>query len=263
MKPDPWDMLRELTPARVALGRAGGSLPTGEVLRFAADHAAARDAVRAELDTEQLAVELAPCGLSVIHVQTRADSRDTYLKRPDLGRQLTDQSIARLAAARGEGCDVALIAADGLSALACARQAPAVLAALVPMLRDDGLRIGPIAVARQARVAVQDCVGSALGARVAVILIGERPGLGTPDSLGAYLVYDPQPGRNDADRNCVSNIRPAGMPPTIAAKTLRYLIGQSLARRLSGVELKDDRKLIATGGPTTSPPNLAESHRLL
>ena len=259
--PDPWDRLRRHTPARIALGRAGGSLPTGEVLRFGMDHALARDAVWAELDVGQLRADVAKlpadvatggqftggpaaADLPVVVVSTRAPDRATYLKRPDLGRRLDDAgAVALPAVAPAGGCDVAVVVADGLSALAAQRQAPPVLAGLVPLLRDAGLSVGPLTIVRQARVAVQDPIGQALGARCAVILIGERPGLGTPDSLGAYLVFGPEPGNTDADRNCVSNIRPGGLPPAEAAKAIGYLVAQALARQFSGVRLKDDRVL--------------------
>ncbi|HEX8911787.1 MAG TPA: ethanolamine ammonia-lyase subunit EutC [Humisphaera sp.] len=255
MPDDPWQHLRQLTPARIALGRAGGSLPTAEVLRFAADHAAARDAVHAELDVEQLKRDVGACGLDVAEVTTRAADRAAYLKHPDLGRQLSPESERALASVgeRTAGCDVALVAADGLSALACQRQVPPVLAALVPLLRAAGLTLAPLVVARQARVAVQDRVGAALRARASVVLIGERPGLGTADSLGAYLVFDPRPGRTDADRNCVSNIRPAGLPPAAAADAIHYLVTQALARRISGVELKDDRLLTTVSAQSVTP----------
>lgn len=274
---DPWQHLRRLTAARIALGRAGGSLPTGEVLKFAMDHALARDAVWAGLDLDRLdadvreAIAVPPeiadrsdaagvAGRAVVRVTTLAGDRATYLQRPDLGRRLSAESeailaaagstttgVARASASRGDssgGFDVAIIVADGLSALAAQRQAPAVLRELVPMLVGGGLSISPVVLATQARVALQDEIGSRLKARCVVTLIGERPGLGTADSLGAYLVFDPKPGKTDADRNCVSNIRDVGLPPAVAAKTLHYLITQALVRRLSGVGLKDERTLL-------------------
>src|SRR4051794_3030439 len=224
LTPDPWTHLRRLTPARIALGRAGGSLPTAEVLAFAAAHAAARDAVHAALDVDQLERDLAPVGLPVIRLHSRAADRATYLQRPDPGRRLDDASRDRLHAARADPApDVALLVADGLSALAAQRQAPPVLERLVPLLCGAGLRPSPVWVVLQGRVAVEDEVGQALGAAAAVVLIGERPGLGSPDSLGAYLVFGPRPGRTDADRNCVSNIRPEGLPPAAAAGTIAWL----------------------------------------
>ncbi len=263
---DRWQHLRRLTAARIALGRAGGSLPTTEVLKFAMDHALARDAVWAELDLDRLEAEVtdamsaaardpdlreyaavSACG--VVRVTTLARDRATYLQRPDWGRQLSPESEADLTGAgeKGDGAkggfDVAIIVADGLSALAAQRQGPAVLRELVPMLVASRLSIGPVVLATQARVALQDEIGQRLRAKSAVTLIGERPGLGTADSLGAYLVFNPKPGNTDADRNCVSNIRPEGLPPAVAARTLHYLITQAFVRRLSGVRLKDERSL--------------------
>lgn len=254
MTPDPCYHLRKLTPARIALGRAGGSLPTAEVLRFAADHALARDAVSAELDVGRLSEDLAGCGLPIRVVASEAADRAIYLQRPDLGRRLDAACAADLATLTvADGVDVALVVGDGLSALAAQRQAAPVLAALVPLLRGSGLSLGPIVLVRQARVAIEDEVGRLLRARAALMLLGERPGLGTPDSLGAYLVFDPKPGNTDADRNCVSNIRPAGLPPAEAARALHYLLTQALGRRLSGVHLKDDRPLLAAAPQPSLP----------
>jgi ethanolamine ammonia-lyase small subunit len=240
--PDPWTRLRRHTAARIALGRAGSSLPTEEILRFALDHALARDAVHAELDVDRLERDLAAAvgELPIVRAASRATDRSTYLQRPDLGRQLDDVSRGQLAQMK-QPADVSIVVADGLSATATQRHAPALCGLLVPRLREGGLLVGPIVIARFARVALQDDVGQTLGARCGVILIGERPGLGTPDSLGAYLVFDPRVGNTDADRNCVSNIRPAGLPLEAAAQTLHFLITQSLRLQLSGVKLKDDR----------------------
>lgn len=246
MTDDPWKQLRAYTGARIALGRSGGSLPTREVLAFAAAHAAARDAVHSELDWDAMELSLRPIGLPVLRLESQAVDRATYLRRPDLGRRLNDESRGRLdRLSRGAGADsqldVALIVADGLSALAAQRHAPVVLESLVASLRAAGLRVSPLCIVRMARVAIEDEIGAALGARAAVILIGERPGLGSPDSLGAYTIFEPAPGKTDADRNCVSNIRPAGLVPRAAAETIAWLIRESLRRKISGVALKDDR----------------------
>lgn len=239
--PDSWSALRKLTEARIALGRTGGSLPTGEVLEFAVAHAAARDAVHAVLDVDALEASLAPLGLQTVRLATRAPDRVTYLRRPDLGRQLDATSRSALAALALGETDLAIVVADGLSAPAAQHQAAPFLGELLPLLRSGGLRAAPLCIVRQARVAVEDEIGQILRARVALILIGERPGLATAQSLGAYLVFDPRPGRTDAQRNCVSNIRPGGQTAAAAASTAHYLITESLRRRLSGVALKDER----------------------
>jgi ethanolamine ammonia-lyase small subunit len=239
--PDPWSSLRRHTAARIALGRAGGSLPTREVLSFSLAHAAARDAVHAELDAESLRQSLAPLVLPCLLLASQAADRQIYLQRPDLGRRLDEVSRAALAALPAGSPDVALIIGDGLSPPAAQRQAPPLLDRLLPSLRTAQITIAPLSIVRQARVAIEDEIGSALGAKIAVILIGERPGLGTAHSLGAYLVHDPRSGRTDAERNCISNIRPDGMPPEDAADLLAHLIAESLRRGISGIALKDER----------------------
>ena len=237
MHPDPWQSLRGRTTARIALGRAGGSLGTAACLAFAADHADARDAVYSELDTAALSAVLpAP----VLLLRSRAIDRKTYLHRPDLGRQLDDASVGLLENTSNRGADVVLIAADGLSAAAAQNHAPAVIQNLMECLSGAGISLAPLCVATQARVAIGDRIGSLLHARMSVILIGERPGLGLADSLGAYLTHAPAVGKTDADRNCVSNIHPQRLPPAAAARTLLWLIRQSLIRQLSGVALKDE-----------------------
>jgi ethanolamine ammonia-lyase small subunit len=245
--PDAWRGLRAHTAARVALGRAGGSLPTAEVLDFAMAHAAARDAVDAALDVETLVTSLDGVGPNVLRLHSAAPDRPTYLRRPDLGRQLDADSRLRVTATTGT-YDVSLVIADGLSALAAMRQGPALLRELVPSLQCAAVRVAPLAIVEQGRVAIQDEIGHLLAAAASVILIGERPGLGSPDSLGAYLVFGPKPGNTDAQRNCVSNIRPAGLPIPAAAELIRYLLLESLRRKLSGVELKDERGLRIENG---------------
>jgi ethanolamine ammonia-lyase small subunit len=243
--PDAWQDLRPATQARIALGRAGGSLPTAEWLAFKAAHAAARDAVHNDFNAEQLAGELRQLGADTIVVSSAAKNRADYLQQPPLGRRLDDASRDLLQSTGGvhASCDLAIMVSDGLSALAAHRQASGLLAQLLPRLRVGGWRIAPLVIARYARVALQDEIGAILGAELALILIGERPGLGSPDSLGAYLVYGPGPGNTDAQRNCVSNIRPEGLPWAAAADTLCYLLNEARRRKLSGVELKDQRAL--------------------
>ncbi|HET7427273.1 MAG TPA: ethanolamine ammonia-lyase subunit EutC [Gemmatimonadales bacterium] len=242
--PDPWQALRAFTPARIALGRAGVSLPTRAHLEFQLAHARARDAVHDGLDVARLQADLRVAGLESVAVRSAAPDRATYLQRPDLGRRLEDDARARLAGLTAGRVDAALVVADGLSARAAQRHAVPVLEALVPRLRDAGWRLAPVVVAEQARVALGDEVGAALGAALVVVMLGERPGLTAPDSLGAYLTWAPRPGRTDAERNCVSNIRPEGLVPALAADKLCYLMLEAARRRLSGVALKDDGRVL-------------------
>lgn len=241
--PDPWEGLRRHTPARIALGRAGSSLPTAEVLRFAAAHAMARDAVHAALDAEALAAALQADGWPVLGVRSRAATRADYLRRPDLGRRLDPASVVPLQAAAGPAPDLAIVVADGLSALAAERHAPPLLRALRQALGGT-LVLAPLVVATQARVALGDEVGALLGARLVLILLGERPGLSSPDSLGAYLSHGPRVGLADAQRNCVSNIRPEGLAIDAAAGRLAWLAREALRRRLTGIGLKDDSEVL-------------------
>jgi len=234
---DLWARLRRTTPARIGLGRVGTAPPLGEVLQFQLAHARARDAVHAALDVEALAAELAP--MPVLHVESAAPDRATYLRRPDLGRRLSERSAALLADAGGR-CDVVFVIGDGLSATGVQAGAAQLLKACAKALGD--LQIGPVVIARQARVALGDPIGEALGARACVMIIGERPGLTVPDSLGIYLTFAPRPDRSDAERNCISNIHGAGgLSPAEAAATLGWLLREALRRQLSGVDLKDDQ----------------------
>ncbi|MDP9173509.1 MAG: ethanolamine ammonia-lyase subunit EutC [Planctomycetota bacterium] len=256
---DPWRSLRQHTAARIALGRAGGSLPTAELLKFSSDHAEARDAVHSELDMERLQADLQGLELPIVQVASRVSDRFTYLQRPDLGCELDDKSRSNLQSiskGNGDGFDIVLIVADGLSALAAQMHATSVISELVALLRIEKCSVGPLVLARFARVGLQDEIGHVLHARAALILLGERPGLGAADSLGAYLVFNPQPGNSNAQRNCVSNIRPAGLPPRASAETLHYLVMQSLTRQISGIELKDER-----GGTGRQIVNQVQSQR--
>ncbi len=229
MSDDPWAALRELTAARIGLARTGASLATGPLLAFRSAQAQARDAVHATLDLPALRVALG----DVVVVDSAARDRSEFLLRPDLGRRLAPGTSLD----RGEH-DLAVVLADGLSARAVQVHAPALFAALVPLLA--GWRIAPPVVVRQGRVAAGDAVAVALGAAAVLVLIGERPGLSAPDSLGAYLTWAPGPATTDAGRNCVSNIRPAGLPPAQAADKVAWLLGAMRGRGLSGVALKDD-----------------------
>ncbi len=237
-------MFRAHTPARLALPRTGGSLGTSERLDFHMAHANARDAVHWPFDREGLLEQIEARGWPVLAAWSDAPDRAAYLQRPDWGRRLAPRSRAELEewqqSQTNVECDIAVVVTDGLSALAVERNALPVLDALIPGLAEHGWKLGPISVVGNGRVALQDEIGAVLKARMSLILIGERPGLGTPDSMGAYLVFSPQEGNTDANRNCISNIRPEGLPPQLAAEKLIYLMFESFARRLSGVELKDD-----------------------
>jgi len=236
--------LRALTPARVGLGRTGASLPTGPLLDFTLDHARARDAVHAAFDTEAIAMAASGLGLATITTSSRAANRKDYLSRPDLGRRLDPASVQRLAALAGAGeqagGQVVIVVGDGLSPRAVHGHAVELLRALLPLLAAAHVSVGPIVVAAGARVALGDEVGELLGAGLVAMLIGERPGLSAPDSLGAYLTFAPRIGRTDAERNCVSNIHGAGLSYDAAAVKIAWLIREALARQLSGVALKDD-----------------------
>ncbi len=239
--PDPWRSLRALTPARIALGRAGVSLPTAAHLDFQLAHARARDAVKDTLDAPALERELGAAGFSTILVHSAAPDQATYLQRPDLGRRLDPASRERLAAGAVEGgFDAVVVLADGLSARAAQRHGVPLLNALAARLRRVEWRLAPVVLAERARVALSDEIGALIGARLALILLGERPGLTAPDSLGGYLTWDPRPGRTDAERNCVSNIRPEGLGYEPAAERLSFIMAEARRRRLSGVALKDE-----------------------
>lgn len=241
VQPDPWRALRRHTAARIAIGRSGASLPTREVLAFGVAHAQARDAVHLPLDAAGLHAELETLGVEHPHVTSRAASRDVYLKRPDLGRKLcagSEAALCALAARREADPDVVFVVGDGLSSLAVARHAVPLLAATLPLL--EGWSVGPVVVAEQARVALGDPIALALRARAVVVLIGERPGLSSADSLGVYLTYAPRAGLSDADRNCISNIRPEGLSHADAARKLVCLLDGARRLGVSGVGLKED-----------------------
>ena len=232
--------LRELTPARVGLGRAGASLPTEALLAFTLDHARARDAVHAAFDGRAIASGLGALGLEASEVASLAHSRKDYLARPDLGRKLDAGSQHLLASRHSAPCRLAVVIGDGLSPSAVNAHAVELVRALVPRLAEDDIEIGHAVIARGARVALGDEIGAILGARMVVMLIGERPGLSAPDSLGAYITFAPKIGRTDAERNCVSNIHAAGLGYDEAASRIAWLVREGLARGLTGVALKDE-----------------------
>jgi ethanolamine ammonia-lyase small subunit len=236
---DPWAALRRHTPARISLGRAGTSLPTSEVLRFAAAHAAARDAVHLPLDVGALLADLRTRGFEATTATSRAAARHEYLTRPDLGRLLAP-SAAEASPPAGDG-GLCIVVGDGLSAIAAQRHAAPLLAAL----REVGVVADRLVVATQARVALGDAIAERAGASLVLVLIGERPGLSSPDSLGAYLTWQPQVGRVDSERNCVSNIRPEGLALADAAARIAWLVRESRRRRVTGIALKDDSEVLS------------------
>ncbi len=236
---DPWFRLSQWTKARIGLGRAGVSLPTREVLSFALAHAQARDAVHAPLDHDALSVALARLGMSAVTIESRAADRQVYLRRPDLGRQLSDRSRTLLTDYAGH-YDLALVIADGLSATAVNKHGPALIGSFLPHATRTELKLAPIVIAKGARVALGDDVGGLLGARAVAVVIGERPGLSAADSLGIYLTYKPLIGRSDGERNCISNVRADGLPPVAAAAKLAWLVKAALTRELTGTALKDE-----------------------
>jgi ethanolamine ammonia-lyase small subunit len=245
---NPWAHLRQLTPARIALGRAGTSLPTDAQLDFQFAHAQARDAVHLTLDCAELAAQIEQQGHTCLQLHSAAPDRNTYLQRPDLGRRLSDESAIELdkhAQQNGAGYDLAIVVADGLSALAVQRHALPLLQRIEEQIERDGWSLAPISLVQQSRVALGDEVGERLKAKMVVMLVGERPGLSSPDSLGLYFTYDPKVGRNDADRNCISNIRLEGLSYNLAAHRLIHLMREACRRELSGVNLKDEAEVLS------------------
>jgi len=247
--------LRTLTPVRIALARAGVSLATRDTQAFARDHALARDAVHATLSLPSLLRELHSRGLPTIAVKSAAPDRATYLKRPDLGRTLSEASRAALHRTPPQAGEhrLAIILADGLSALATDRHALAVLDALLPTVRDTW-QLSPIIVAEQSRVALGDEIGLALGATLTVMLLGERPGLSAADSLGAYITWNPHPGRTNAERNCISNIRAEGLSPAHAAQRIAYFLREALRLKATGTSLKDPDGTVLLEPPARELP---------
>lgn len=256
---NPWASLRRFTAARIALGRAGVSLPTAAQLEFQLAHAQARDAVHTALDVAALQAQLLAAGFDALTLHSAAIDRSTYLQRPDLGRRLDeacrqalrdrlradqhggiDTARDGLPIRHDEAYDVAFVIADGLSALAVQQHAAPLLAHTAALLRAEGWRIAPVVIVRQGRVAVGDEIGELLQATIVAVCIGERPGLSSPDSLGVYLTHSPRVGCVDSQRNCISNVSPAGLPIAAAAAKLYYLLSESRRRKLSGVDLKDE-----------------------
>jgi ethanolamine ammonia-lyase small subunit len=242
-----WQDLRRLTAARIGLARSGASLATVPLLDFRLAHSRARDAVHEPLDQARLAAALAGLSDPVLAVASAAATRSDYLMRPDLGRCLDVEAETILARHAGR-YDVVFVIADGLSARAVEGHARPVLARAIETLRAAGWRIAPLVVVRHGRVAIGDAIAAMLGAECAAILIGERPGLSAADSMGAYLTFKPHAGTTDADRNCISNIRPEGLDYADAAFRLVHMLRAMRAARLSGVRLKDDSGRLIEGG---------------
>ncbi len=243
---NPWLELRRLTPARIALGRTGTSIPTHAQLDFQYAHAQARDAVHLPFDHASLNAQMAERDRECLLLHSAATDRNTYLQRPDLGRKLSDASAQTLrdyATAHPGGVDLVIVVADGLSALAVHRHTLPFLTRFEEQMAGDSWTVAPVILVEQGRVAVADEIGELLGAKMTVILIGERPGLSSPDSLGLYFTYNPKVGLTDAYRNCISNVRLEGLSYGMAAHRLLYLMREACRRQLSGVNLKDEAQV--------------------
>ncbi|HSH73551.1 MAG TPA: ethanolamine ammonia-lyase subunit EutC [Methylophilaceae bacterium] len=237
---DPWQQLRQFTRARIALGRVGSSLPTKEVLDFGLAHAMARDAVHLALDVNALEQSINDIGSKTIRVHSRAPDRANYLLRPDWGRRLDEASLDLLKVSKPQTpIDFLVVVGDGLSSLAVERHVVPLLNEIQACMPSTWV-VGPVVIASQARVAIADEIGETLGARMTAMLIGERPGLSSPDSLGIYLTYAPKVGYSDADRNCISNVRPEGLNYPAAAKKMMWLAKEAMRLQVSGVALKDE-----------------------
>lgn len=239
-KPDEWEALKAFTNARIALGRTGVSVPLKESLQFKLAHAHAKDAVYSHLQVDNLVTSLSATGLPVHYVKSQASNRDVYLQRPDLGRLLDESSTDKIQQLESPPADISIIVADGLSATAINKNAVPVVRLLVEKAQQAGYSLAPIMLVEQGRVAITDSIGGLLRPRLVVMLIGERPGLSSFDSIGAYITYDPQPGLTDERRNCISNIREQGLPPVMAVDKLMYLIDSAFRLQLTGVALKDN-----------------------
>jgi ethanolamine ammonia-lyase small subunit len=245
---DPWKNLRAFTAARIALGRTGNAIPLAESLAFKLAHAHARDAVYSKLESEKLQEDLAVFGLPTYWIHSQAPDRAAYLQRPDWGRRLHPDSVSILPTKQDQSYDLALIVADGLSATAVNTHVFSLLQLLIPRLQERGFQLAPLVLVEQGRVAIADEIGYLLQAKASVILIGERPGLSSPDSMGAYLTFEPKIGRTDESRNCLSNIRPEGLSFKMATEKLLYLIQAAFRLQLSGVALKDDAEAELNSG---------------
>jgi ethanolamine ammonia-lyase small subunit len=241
MQTDAWQYLQNYTPARIARGRSGHSIPTNELLKFQADHAQARDAVYSELEIKQLNKSIRKTfDLQVLNLKSEIINRSQYLQRPDLGRTLSQTSREELKSINCSESDICFVIADGLSAESVNQNALPILENLIPKLTAISWEIAPICIVEQGRVAIADEIGFLLKSEIVVILIGERPGLTSPNSMGAYITFHPHVGMTDESRNCVSNIRPEGLDFQLATDKILYLLTEMKTKKLSGVNLKDD-----------------------
>ena len=240
---DEWEPLKAYTRARIALGKTGVSVPLKESLQFKLAHAHAKDAVYSHLDLTDLQASLADTGMPVHTLRSRAENRDVYLQRPDYGRLLDDRSIDQLKQLNSPPADICLLIADGLSATAIMKNVGSMIPLLVRKLQQAGYSLTPILIVEQGRVAITDAIGEILRPQLAIVFIGERPGLSSFDSMGAYITYAPRSGLTDERRNCISNIRDQGLPAEIAVDKLLYLIQSAFRLQLTGVALKDNNGL--------------------
>lgn len=250
MTTDPWSNLRQFTDARIGLGRSGAAMPTREVLNFALSHAMARDAVTTPLDWTPIEKGLQELGLETLRIKSASHDRSEYLRRPDLGRRLSADSredLQRASEKASSKPDLVVLIGDGLSSMGVAANIVPMMSAFLGHVRQSGWTLGPLLLADDARVALGDEAGEILGAKAALVLIGERPGLSSPDSLGAYLTFGPRVGLKDADRNCISNIRQRGLSYDEAAFKAAWLLREAIRRGLSGVNLKDESQFLVEG----------------
>ena len=246
---NPWALLKEYTDARIGLGRAGISIPTSHSLAFQLAHAQAQDAVHLPLDVEYVIEQLGNINLNQeiftpILLHSQAVNRTVYLQRPDLGRRLDKKSIEvlkKVNTLKDEKYDLSIVIVDGLSSLAIKENAQIFIKKLIEVLNfsSQDWEIAPITIVQQGRVAIGDEVGQILNSKISIVLIGERPGLSSPDSMGLYLTYNPKVGLTDESRNCISNIRIEGLSYEEAVKKTMYLLKESRKLELSGVNLKD------------------------
>jgi ethanolamine ammonia-lyase small subunit len=259
IEPDEWQSLKAYTDARIALGKTGVSVPMAQSLAFKLAHAHAKDAVYSSLDQAQLIDLLREIHQPVVSLHSQATNRDIYLQRPDLGRRLADDSVRKLQQLRAQPCDLCIILADGLSASAINENAWPVVQLLIQAAKKMNFSISAISLVENARVAIADEIGSLLNAKLSVIFIGERPGLSSFDSMGAYITYAPSPGLTDERRNCISNIRQKGLSATLAVDKIMYLVQEAFRLQITGVSLKDND----TGGPAHLPAGNSQNGKLI